>query len=306
MTNKTALAVVDLQNQYTDPKGCLYSACVGEHLPAILAGIEKLREKGVRIIYAVNEATGDEFSYDTEVLKRRDPIPMAGTWEAALNAKVIVRPEDLVLSHYASSAFFWYGDGAVFEGLRHQECDLLRGENKYITFAQRQRTPCGTASAQCSPAIWWLATVRRSTTSTWKSLQSIPQRRCLSRRSTPESKREQFKQHAREKQTMKFSPVYYIINGWPTVDKTIEMTDRYVEHGVNAIQICMPSKNPWGESKFIQDRIKHALDTYGHDYTVFMDCIREVRRRHPDWNSIRCFTMMWPRDWAGQVCGLLP
>lgn len=106
MTNKTALVVVDLQNQYTDPKGCLYSACVGEHLPAILAGIEKLREKGVRIIYAVNEATGDEFSYDTEVLKRRDPIPMAGTWEAALNAKVIVRPEDLVLSHYASSAFF--------------------------------------------------------------------------------------------------------------------------------------------------------------------------------------------------------
>ena len=54
MTNKTALVVVDLQNQYTDPKGCLYSACVGEHLPAILAGIEKLREKGVRIIYAVN------------------------------------------------------------------------------------------------------------------------------------------------------------------------------------------------------------------------------------------------------------
>ena len=106
MTNKTALVVVDLQNQYTDPKGCLYSACVGEHLPAILAGIEKLREKGVRIIYAVNEATGNEFSYDTEVLKRRDPIPMAGTWEAALNAKVTVRPEDLVLSHYASSAFF--------------------------------------------------------------------------------------------------------------------------------------------------------------------------------------------------------
>ena len=32
MTNKTALVVVDLQNQYTDPKGCLYSACVGEQI----------------------------------------------------------------------------------------------------------------------------------------------------------------------------------------------------------------------------------------------------------------------------------
>ena len=93
---------------------------------------------------------------------------------------------------------------------------------------------------------------------------------------------------------MKFSPVYYIINGWPTVDKTIEMTDRYVEHGVNAIQICMPSKNPWGESKFIQDRMKHALDTYGHDYTVFMASAKFVVAIRI-WNSIRCFTMMWPR-----------
>lgn len=43
---------------------------------------------------------------------------------------------------------------------------------------------------------------------------------------------------------MKFSPVYYIINGWPTVDKTIEMTDRYVEHGVNASDLHAV-KNPW-------------------------------------------------------------
>lgn len=81
---------------------------------------------------------------------------------------------------------------------------------------------------------------------------------------------------------MKFSPVYYIINGWPTVEKTIEMADRYVEHSVSGIQICLPSTNPWGESRFIQDRMKHALDTYGHDYTIFMDAIREIRRRHPD------------------------
>ena len=51
---------------------------------------------------------------------------------------------------------------------------------------------------------------------------------------------------------MKFSPAFYIINGWPSVEKTIEMVDKYVDHGVNAIQICMPSSNPYGESKFIQ------------------------------------------------------
>lgn len=81
---------------------------------------------------------------------------------------------------------------------------------------------------------------------------------------------------------MKFSPTFYIINGWPSVEKTIEMVDRYVEHGVNAIQICMPSTNPYGESKFIQERMSHAIKTYGPDYGVFMDAIREIRRRHPD------------------------
>ena len=81
---------------------------------------------------------------------------------------------------------------------------------------------------------------------------------------------------------MKFSPTFYIINGWPSVEKTIEMVDSYVEHGVNAIQICMPSTNPYGESKFIQERMSHAIKTYGLDYGVFMDTIREIRRRHPD------------------------
>lgn len=81
---------------------------------------------------------------------------------------------------------------------------------------------------------------------------------------------------------MKFSPTFYIINGWPSVEKTVEMVDRYVEHGVNAIQICMPSQNPYGESKFIQERMRHAIDKYGLKYEVFMECIREIRRRHPD------------------------
>lgn len=78
---------------------------------------------------------------------------------------------------------------------------------------------------------------------------------------------------------MKFSPVYYIINGWPSVEKTVEMAGQYVEHGVKAIQICLPSKNPWGESKFIQDRMQYALEKYHGDYAPLMDAVREIRDR---------------------------
>lgn len=81
---------------------------------------------------------------------------------------------------------------------------------------------------------------------------------------------------------MGFHPVYYIINSWPSKEKTLEMVDKYAEHGVNAVQIDMPSTNPWGESTYIQDRMKMAIDKYGLDYDFFMDVICEIRRRHPN------------------------
>lgn len=81
---------------------------------------------------------------------------------------------------------------------------------------------------------------------------------------------------------MKFHPVYYLINSWPSREKTLEMVDRYVAHGVRAIQIDMPSTNPYGESTYIQDRMHGAVEKYGLDYEVYMDVIREIRRRYPE------------------------
>lgn len=106
MTKKTALIVVDLQNQYTDPNGRLYDSMTGETLPHILEGIRLLREQGVYIVYAMAEADGTEFSYDTEVLKRRDPVPVKGSWEAQADARLEIKENDRLMTRYASSAFF--------------------------------------------------------------------------------------------------------------------------------------------------------------------------------------------------------
>ena len=51
---------------------------------------------------------------------------------------------------------------------------------------------------------------------------------------------------------MKFRPVYYMISGWPSLEKTREMVRRYVEHGVTALQFDMPGADPSRESAFIQ------------------------------------------------------
>ncbi len=105
-TNKTALIVLNLQNQFTDEKGCLCYGATKAAMPVILEGIRKLREHGVFIVFANAEADGEEEILDTELLKRRDPVPLKGSWEAEMNPDVEVLPGDLVMTHYASSAFF--------------------------------------------------------------------------------------------------------------------------------------------------------------------------------------------------------
>ena len=72
---------------------------------------------------------------------------------------------------------------------------------------------------------------------------------------------------------MKFRPVYYMISGWPSLEKTREMVRRYVEHGVTALQFDMPGADPSRESAFIQQGM-----------------------RRPVWQGLRCFHGCAARD----------
>ena len=81
---------------------------------------------------------------------------------------------------------------------------------------------------------------------------------------------------------MGFHPVYYMITGWPSMEKTRQMVRRYVEHGVTALQFDMPSADPSREAQFIQDGMRHVRKLYGEGYDIFMDTLREIRREFPD------------------------
>ncbi|MRN26643.1 hypothetical protein EAI30_18795, partial [Romboutsia ilealis] len=73
-----------------------------------------------------------------------------------------------------------------------------------------------------------------------------------------------------------------MINGWPNIEKTKEMVDNYVAHGVCALQFDMPSADPSRESEFIQERMRSARNLYGSGYEVYMDALREIRKKHPN------------------------
>ena len=80
---------------------------------------------------------------------------------------------------------------------------------------------------------------------------------------------------------MKFTPIYYVCIACPTVEKTIEMVDKYVEHGATAFQIDMPSKDPFAETEFVKSMMKGSLDSVP-DYDHYMDAIAQIRKKHPD------------------------
>lgn len=82
---------------------------------------------------------------------------------------------------------------------------------------------------------------------------------------------------------MKFYPVYYFTLACPTIERTLDMVDRYVEKsGIRGIQIDMPSSDPYGETDLVKKMMADALTTYNGNYDVFMDAIRSIRKKHPD------------------------
>lgn len=81
---------------------------------------------------------------------------------------------------------------------------------------------------------------------------------------------------------MHFHPVFYFITGWPSMETFRQMVRNYVAHGVRAIQVDMPSADPYGESAFIQAGMKRARELYGPDFGIYMKNLREVRAEFPD------------------------
>ena len=80
---------------------------------------------------------------------------------------------------------------------------------------------------------------------------------------------------------MKFTPIYYVCIACPTVEKTIEMVDKYVAHGATAFQIDMPSKNPFAETEFVKGMMKDSLSAEP-DYSHYMDGFRKIREHQPE------------------------
>lgn len=80
---------------------------------------------------------------------------------------------------------------------------------------------------------------------------------------------------------MSFRVIYYISLACPTVDRSMDMVEKYIAGGADSFQIDMPSHDPYGETDFIKKCMADALAAHP-SYDYYMDAFRQLRKRYPD------------------------
>lgn len=75
--------------------------------------------------------------------------------------------------------------------------------------------------------------------------------------------------------------ILYLSNGYPNLESSYQTAIEYADAGCKIIEIDFPSRNPYLESEYIADRMKHALSVCD-DYEKYMESIIAIKKRLPD------------------------
>lgn len=88
---------------------------------------------------------------------------------------------------------------------------------------------------------------------------------------------------------MAFKLICYLNFGYPTIEDGIEDAQLYIDNGCQAIQLDVPSKDPYLEHDFIKNRMKACLERQS-DYEEYFNGIRKIRAKNPD---VEMFFMLY-------------
>lgn len=100
--SKSAVVVVDMQNDFAHPNGKLYAPSAREIIPRIAALLERARSRGVRIIYTQDTHYED----DPVEFPIWGPHVVKGTWGWEIVEELKPRRGDVVIEKMRYDAFF--------------------------------------------------------------------------------------------------------------------------------------------------------------------------------------------------------
>ena len=114
--DKTALIVVDMQNDFAHPEGALFVPDAQKSIPAIQRLLEKARAAGVRVVF-----TQDWHDEDDPEFKIWPRHAVAGSWGAEIVAELAPRPGEKVVKKLRYDGFYGTPLGHYLQlwGTRH-------------------------------------------------------------------------------------------------------------------------------------------------------------------------------------------
>ena len=80
---------------------------------------------------------------------------------------------------------------------------------------------------------------------------------------------------------MGFELFCYLNFGYPTIEEGIRAAKMYVECGCKALQLDIPSRDPYLEHDMIKKRMRYCLE-HIPDYDEYFKGIAKIRTMYPD------------------------
>ena len=74
--------------------------------------------------------------------------------------------------------------------------------------------------------------------------------------------------------------ICYLSNGYPSLEASMKMADRYVEAGCDAIEVDIPARDPYLEGANIVSRMNVALAACD-DLFVYLEAAAAIKAKHP-------------------------
>lgn len=75
--------------------------------------------------------------------------------------------------------------------------------------------------------------------------------------------------------------ICYLAGGYPTMEKSLEAAELYLRGGCDAIEWCVPPKDPYADPPYIAEKLRQAREVCG-DTMTHLRAIADFRRRHPE------------------------
>ncbi len=80
---------------------------------------------------------------------------------------------------------------------------------------------------------------------------------------------------------MSFKLVCYLNFGYPTIKDGLDNVEKYYKCGCRAIQLDLPSADPYLEQPAIRERMTYCLQ-HNPDYDTYLNAIEKVYKKYPD------------------------